>query len=73
MVPRYKFFKIYFKNHLYLCILGFYFGTSEQSALEQTEGGPCAIIAPVEAFILKKLLLEYNDLSFREKVHFCIY
>lgn len=47
---------------------GFYFSKSEQSALEQTEGGPCAIIAPVEAFILKNLLLEYKDLSFREKV-----
>ncbi|XP_028141463.1 ubiquitin carboxyl-terminal hydrolase MINDY-3 homolog [Diabrotica virgifera virgifera] len=48
---------------------GFYFSKNEQSALEQTEGGPCAIIAPVQAFILKNLLLDYKDLSFREKVN----
>ncbi|XP_057664124.1 ubiquitin carboxyl-terminal hydrolase MINDY-3 homolog [Diorhabda carinulata] len=48
---------------------GFYFSSSEKSALEQTEGGPCAIIAPVEAFILKNLLLEYQDLSFREVIN----
>jgi hypothetical protein len=35
--------------------------------LEQSEGGPCAIIAPVQAFILKNLLLKYKDLSFRDK------
>lgn len=48
--------------------VGFYFSSQEKSALEQTEGGPCAIIAPVEAFILKNLLLEYKDLCFRESV-----
>lgn len=48
---------------------GFYFSSSEKSALEQTEGGPCAIIAPVEAFILKNLLLEYQDFSFREVIN----
>ncbi|XP_008194678.1 ubiquitin carboxyl-terminal hydrolase MINDY-3 homolog isoform X2 [Tribolium castaneum] len=45
---------------------GFYFSASEPTALEQAEGGPCAIIAPVQAFILKNLLLKYKDLSFRE-------
>ncbi|KAF5272059.1 hypothetical protein FQR65_LT05041 [Abscondita terminalis] len=44
---------------------GFYFSTNEKSALEQAEGGPCAIIAPVQAFILKKYLTEYSGLSFR--------
>ncbi|KAJ8984143.1 hypothetical protein NQ317_017793 [Molorchus minor] len=47
---------------------GFYFSSTERSALEQAEGGPCAIIAPVQAFIFKNLLLEYKDLSFRDKV-----
>ncbi|XP_050299824.1 ubiquitin carboxyl-terminal hydrolase MINDY-3 homolog isoform X2 [Anthonomus grandis grandis] len=47
---------------------GFYYSINEKSALEQAEGGPCAIIAPVQAFIIKNLLLEYKDLSFREKV-----
>lgn len=49
-------------------VSGFYFSTSEPTALEQSEGGPCAIIAPVQAFILKNLLLKYKDLSFRDKV-----
>uniref|UniRef100_A0A8C9G160 Ubiquitin carboxyl-terminal hydrolase MINDY n=1 Tax=Pavo cristatus TaxID=9049 RepID=A0A8C9G160_PAVCR len=28
---------------------------SESTALEQFEGGPCAVIAPVQAFLLKRL------------------
>ncbi|KAK5638082.1 hypothetical protein RI129_012377 [Pyrocoelia pectoralis] len=47
---------------------GFYFSTNEKSALEQAEGGPCAIIAPIQAFILKKLLSDYNGMSFRYRV-----
>ncbi|XP_019875967.1 ubiquitin carboxyl-terminal hydrolase MINDY-3 homolog [Aethina tumida] len=47
---------------------GFYFSETEKSALEQSEGGPCAIIAPVQAYIIKNLLLEYSNLSFREQV-----
>lgn len=47
---------------------GFYFSTNEKSSLEQAEGGPCAIIAPVQAFLIKNLLMEYRDLSFRGKV-----
>ncbi|KAF2905796.1 hypothetical protein ILUMI_00391 [Ignelater luminosus] len=47
---------------------GFYFSTNEKSALEQAEGGPCAIIAPMQAFILKKLLADYNGLSFRYSI-----
>ncbi|KAJ6666707.1 hypothetical protein lerEdw1_020431 [Lerista edwardsae] len=35
---------------------GFVFSESESTALEQFEGGPCAVIAPVQAFLLKKLL-----------------
>ncbi|KAL7976574.1 ubiquitin carboxyl-terminal hydrolase MINDY-3 isoform X1 [Crotalus tigris] len=34
---------------------GFVFSDSESTALEQFEGGPCAVIAPVQAFLLKKL------------------
>ncbi|KAK9874372.1 hypothetical protein WA026_002719 [Henosepilachna vigintioctopunctata] len=48
---------------------GFNFSLSESSALEQINGGPCAILAPVQAFILKNLLLEYRDLSFRDRVN----
>lgn len=47
---------------------GFYFSTNEKSALEQAEGGPCAIIAPIQAFILKKLLTDSNGMSFRYTV-----
>lgn len=45
---------------------GFYYSQSEPSALEQGEGGPCSIIAPIQAFILKNLLREYENLSFRD-------
>nr|CAH7741071.1 unnamed protein product [Callosobruchus chinensis] len=48
---------------------GFYFSSNEKSALEQAEGGPCAILAPVEAFIIKNLLLEFKDFAFRDKVN----
>uniref|UniRef100_A0A0B8RXR0 Ubiquitin carboxyl-terminal hydrolase MINDY n=1 Tax=Philothamnus irregularis TaxID=1899461 RepID=A0A0B8RXR0_9SAUR len=34
---------------------GFVFSDSESTALEQFEGGPCAVIAPVQALLLKKL------------------
>ncbi|XP_020281116.1 ubiquitin carboxyl-terminal hydrolase FAM188A homolog isoform X1 [Pseudomyrmex gracilis] len=37
---------------------GFYFSVDEPTALVQREGGPCAVIASVQAFILKQLLLE---------------
>ncbi|XP_045466489.1 ubiquitin carboxyl-terminal hydrolase MINDY-3 homolog isoform X2 [Harmonia axyridis] len=54
---------------LKVSFLGFYFSESEPSALEQISGGPCAILAPVQAFILKNFLLEYKDLSFRDRVN----
>ncbi|XP_053975882.1 ubiquitin carboxyl-terminal hydrolase MINDY-3 homolog isoform X1 [Hylaeus volcanicus] len=41
---------------------GFYFSPDEPTALIQAEGGPCAVIAPVQAFILKQLLSE-TDIS----------
>lgn len=49
-------------------VAGFYFSESEKSALEQLEGGPCAVIAPVQAFIIKNLLVEYDGFAFREVV-----
>lgn len=53
-----------------LNVLGFYFSQNEKSALEQGEGGPCAVIAPVQAFIIKNLLLEYDGFTFRDNVSF---
>lgn len=35
---------------------GFVFSASEPSALVQHQGGPCAVIAPVQAFVLMQLL-----------------
>lgn len=32
----------------HICLLGFVFSEDEQTALEQFEGGPCAVIAPVQ-------------------------
>lgn len=49
-----------------LSFLGFVFSESEGSALEQFEGGPCAVIAPVQAFLLKKLLFSSEKSSWRD-------
>ncbi|XP_021552343.1 ubiquitin carboxyl-terminal hydrolase MINDY-3 isoform X2 [Neomonachus schauinslandi] len=45
---------------------GFVFSEAEGSALEQFEGGPCAVIAPVQAFLLKKLLFSSEKSSWRD-------
>lgn len=38
----------------------------EPSALVQRQGGPCAVIAPVQAFLLKILLIETPGHSFAD-------
>lgn len=35
---------------------GFAYSSDEHTALVQRDGGPCAVIAPVQAFLLKQLL-----------------
>lgn len=40
---------------------GFEFSENEPSALVQRQGGPCAVIAPVQAFLLKTILLETSS------------
>lgn len=37
----------------------------EPSALVQKQGGPCAVIAPVQAYILKTLVLETPGQAFK--------
>ncbi|KAL0117833.1 hypothetical protein PUN28_008907 [Cardiocondyla obscurior] len=44
---------------------GFYFSLDEPTALIQREGGPCAVIAAVQAFILKQLLLESDVITWK--------
>ncbi|XP_077453825.1 ubiquitin carboxyl-terminal hydrolase MINDY-3 isoform X1 [Stigmatopora argus] len=44
---------------------GFVFSESEHTALEQFEGGPCAVIVPVQAFLLKTLLFNRDTLNWR--------
>lgn len=44
-------------------VLGFQFTEGEPSALIQTSGGPCAVIAPVQAYILKNLLFTQRTSS----------
>lgn len=39
---------------------GFVFSAEEVTALEQHVGGPCSVIAPVQAFLLKNLLQNYS-------------
>ena len=35
---------------------GFIFSSKEPTALVQLHGGPCAVIAPIQAYLLKDLL-----------------
>ncbi|XP_063777538.1 ubiquitin carboxyl-terminal hydrolase MINDY-3 isoform X2 [Pseudophryne corroboree] len=44
---------------------GFVFSDSEPTALEQFEGGPCAVIAPVQAFLLKNQLFTTDQSNWR--------
>uniref|UniRef100_A0A3Q3JE91 Ubiquitin carboxyl-terminal hydrolase MINDY n=2 Tax=Monopterus albus TaxID=43700 RepID=A0A3Q3JE91_MONAL len=45
---------------------GFVFSESEHTALEQFEGGPCAVIAPVQAFLLKNILFNRESSNWRK-------
>lgn len=40
----------------FILITGFVFSENEHTALEQFEGGPCAVIAPVQVWFNLKLL-----------------
>lgn len=42
---------------------GFEFSDVEPSALVQRQGGPCAVIAPVQAFLLKTIIMETHGHS----------
>ena len=61
MVSRYFNFLLAFKLILKSSSLkysqkGFLFSNKEPTALLQLHGGPCAILAPVQAYLLKDLL-----------------
>ncbi|OCT75655.1 hypothetical protein XELAEV_18030839mg, partial [Xenopus laevis] len=43
----------------------FVFSASEPTALEQFEGGPCAVLAPVQAFLLKRQLFNTEHSNWR--------
>ncbi|MBN3315336.1 MINY3 hydrolase, partial [Atractosteus spatula] len=45
---------------------GFVFSEAEHTVLEQFEGGPCAVIAPVQAFLLKNILFNSERSNWRE-------
>uniref|UniRef100_A0A182W5T3 Ubiquitin carboxyl-terminal hydrolase MINDY n=1 Tax=Anopheles minimus TaxID=112268 RepID=A0A182W5T3_9DIPT len=45
---------------------GFAFSDFEPSALVQRDGGPCCVIAPVQAYLLKILLMESPEHGFNE-------
>ncbi|XP_051922063.1 ubiquitin carboxyl-terminal hydrolase MINDY-3 isoform X2 [Hippocampus zosterae] len=44
---------------------GFVFSENEHTALEQFEGGPCAVIVPVQAFLLKTILFNRETSNWR--------
>ncbi|CAL1611234.1 unnamed protein product [Knipowitschia caucasica] len=45
---------------------GFVFSEHERTALEQFEGGPCAVIAPVQAFLLKNILFNSESPNWKQ-------
>lgn len=45
---------------------GFEFSAGEPAALVQRDGGPCCVIAPVQAYLLKILLMETPGHSFSD-------
>lgn len=45
---------------------GFHFSKDEPTALEQVEGGPCAVLAPVQAYILRSILSKAVGNNWRE-------
>ncbi|XP_049953550.1 ubiquitin carboxyl-terminal hydrolase MINDY-3 homolog [Schistocerca serialis cubense] len=45
---------------------GFCFSSDEPTALVQNHGGPCAVIAPVQAFILRNIITEPVGNNWRE-------
>uniref|UniRef100_A0A672QE12 Ubiquitin carboxyl-terminal hydrolase MINDY n=1 Tax=Sinocyclocheilus grahami TaxID=75366 RepID=A0A672QE12_SINGR len=45
---------------------GFLYSEAERSALEQFEGGPCAVIAPVQAFLLKNILFNTEGSNWKD-------
>ncbi|KAI3360994.1 hypothetical protein L3Q82_013195, partial [Scortum barcoo] len=45
---------------------GFVFSENEPTALEQFKGGPCAVIAPVQAFLLKNILFNRESSNWRQ-------
>ena len=57
---------------------GIIFSQFEPSALVQLQGGPCAVLAPVQAFLLKNLLKqkkseEWNKVRFFDKFVYVYY
>lgn len=43
---------------VYVFLVGFDFSDVEPSALVQKQGGPCAVIAPVQAYLLKIIIMD---------------
>jgi len=43
---------------MFYIILGFEWSIEERCALVQNSGGPCAVIAPIEAYYLQHTLFE---------------
>lgn len=55
-------------NSLVLFVFaGFVFSEDEPTALVQEEGGPCAVIAPVQAFLLKNILFSGHGMQAHRK------
>lgn len=55
-LPILKYISLEYNNNFGLSRAGFEFSKSEPTALVQHQGGPCAVIAPVQAYLLANLL-----------------
>lgn len=58
------------KNNVSVFITGFVFSENEHTALEQLEGGPCAVIAPVQVCCGSNLRWYYQSLYSMSNIFF---
>lgn len=52
--------------NFFFSLPGFVMGPEEPTAIQQFGGGPCAVIAPVQAFLLKNLIPNYTMEQLKE-------
>lgn len=46
---------------IWIYVSGFNFSGDEPTALIQSEGGPCAVLVPVQAYVLKYIITHKDE------------